>query len=193
MTREPLAPASTAPLAPPWSVDQWFGAPADFGLQALRGRVIALHTFQMLCPGCVTHGLPQAQRIRATFSSEDVAVVTLHTVFEHHDAMRPVSLAAFLHEYRIDLPVGVDSASDSGPVPQTMARYRLRGTPSLVLIDRQGRLRLNAFGRPEDMLVGAAIATLLAEPALSVESRPTSTLAEGGQAPAGCDDESCAL
>ncbi len=193
MTREPLAPATTAPLAPPWSVDQWFGAPADFGLEALRGRVIALHTFQMLCPGCVSHGLPQAQRVRATFSGDDVAVVGLHTVFEHHDAMGPVSLAAFLYEYKIHFPVGVDSPSDSGPVPQTMARYGLRGTPSLVLIDRQGRLRFHAFGRPEDMLVGAAVAALLAEPAQGVEVRPNPALAEPSKALGACDDDGCAL
>ncbi|MEZ4267009.1 MAG: TlpA disulfide reductase family protein [Myxococcota bacterium] len=193
MTREPLVPASQAPLAPPWSVDQWFGAAPDFGLHALRGQVVALHTFQMLCPGCVTHGLPQAQRIRATFSGEDVAVVGLHTVFEHHDAMRPVSLAAFLHEYRIHFPVGVDSPSDPGPVPQTMARYGLRGTPSLVLIDRQGRLRFHAFGRPEDMLVGAAIAALLAEPALGADAGPDLASADAPHAAPGCDDDGCAL
>jgi hypothetical protein len=191
MTREPLVPADQAPDAPPWSVDQWFGAPADFGLEGLRGRVVALHTFQMLCPGCVTHGLPQAQRIRATFSAEDVAVVALHTVFEHHDAMRPVSLAAFLHEYRIHFPVGVDSASESGPVPQTMARYGLRGTPSMVLIDREGRLRFHAFGRPEDMLVGAGIASLLAEPALDGlggAGRPLVAVEDAGP---GCDEAGC--
>ena len=39
----------------------------------------------------------------------------------------------------------------------------MRGTPTLILIDHEGRLRLHAFGRPEDLSVGAAIATLIAE------------------------------
>lgn len=132
-------------------------------LAALRGKVIALHTFQMLCPGCVKHGLPQAQRIHAAFEPADVAVVGLHTVFEHHDAMTPVSLRAFLHEYRIAFPVGVDAPGAAGGVPQTMHAYGLRGTPSLLLIDRAGRLRRHSFGPEEDMAVGAAIATLVAE------------------------------
>lgn len=44
-----------------------------------------------------------------------------------------------------------------------MAAYGLRGTPSLVLIDRAGRIRRRAFGAEEDMRVGAEIALLMAE------------------------------
>lgn len=129
----------------------------------LRGKVVVLHAFQMLCPGCVQHGLPQAQKIHALFEQTEVAVIGLHTVFEHHEAMTPVALRAFVHEYRIAFPVGVDSAGTDGPVPQTMQAYGLRGTPSLLLIDRQGRLRRHSFGADEDLAVGAAIAALIAE------------------------------
>jgi hypothetical protein len=132
-------------------------------LDALRGRVVVLHAFQMLCPGCVQHGLPQAQRIRANFDPAEVAVVGLHTVFEHHEAMTPLALRAFLHEYRIAFPVGVDAPGAQGPLPQTMAAYGMRGTPSLVLIDRRGHLRRHSFGADDDLAVGAAIGTLLAE------------------------------
>ena len=89
----------------------------------------------MLCPGCVSHGLPQAQRVRATFPQEQVAVIGLHTVFEHHAAMTPVALQAFLHEYRIGFPVGVDRADPESPIPLTMRAYAMQGTPTLVLID----------------------------------------------------------
>jgi hypothetical protein len=44
-----------------------------------------------------------------------------------------------------------------------MRRYGLQGTPSLLLIDRTGDLRLHAFGTVDDLAVGAAVATLLAE------------------------------
>lgn len=131
----------------------------------LRGKVVVLHAFQMLCPACVHHGLPQAQRIHLTFAAADVAVIGLHTVFEHHAAMTPVSLRAFLHEYRITLPVGVDapSADASNPIPVTMQDYGMQGTPSLMLIDRNGRLRQHALGAVDDLALGAAIATLMAE------------------------------
>ncbi len=164
------APGAPSPTAPAWRTTHWFNLPSGrstLELSELRGRVVVLHTFQMLCPGCVLHGLPQAQRIAAAFAPEHVAVVGLHTVFEHHAAMTPVSLAAFLHEYRIHFPVGVDACSEGGPardaIPQTMRLYSLQGTPSLVLIDRAGRVRRSGFGAEEDLTLGAAIATLAAE------------------------------
>lgn len=151
--------------APAWQTSEWFNAAGALQLHEMRGRVVVLHAFQMLCPGCVQHGLPQAQRIQAAFAARDVAVVGLHTVFEHHAAMTPVSLRAFLHEYRVDFPVGVDAhaAGAGDPIPLTMRAYGMQGTPSLVLIDRRGDLRLHAFGAAEDLVVGAAIAALVGE------------------------------
>lgn len=151
--------------APPWTTREWFGIGDAIQLADLRGKVVVLHAFQMLCPACVHHGLPQAQRIHATFAASGVAVIGLHTVCEHHAAMTPVSLQAFLHEYRIAFPVGVDapSADASDPIPVTMQAYGMQGTPSLMLIDRNGHLRQHAFGAVEDLTLGAAIATLIAE------------------------------
>mgnify|MGYP003536825636 FL=1 len=129
----------------------------------MRGKVVMLHAFQMLCPGCVAHALPQAQRVAALFAQAPLAVIGLHTVFEHHAAMGIESLRAFVHEYRIGFPVGVDEPSADGPIPRTMQAYAMQGTPTLVLIDAQGRLRRQVFGRHDDLLLGAELATLLAE------------------------------
>jgi hypothetical protein len=154
------------PPAPPWSTTRWFNhAGPPLGPDRLLGRVVALHAFQMLCRGCVLEALPQMQRLAQAFAATDLAVVGLHTVFEHHEAMTPVSLEAFLFENRIRFPVGVDAAGEEGPIPQTMQRYGLRGTPSLVLIDRVGRIRHHGFGAEDDIRLGAAVATLLLESA----------------------------
>jgi len=150
-------------LLPEWQVERWFNVPAPLTLASLRGRVVVLEAFQMLCPGCVSHGLPQAQRVQRLFPAEQVTVVGLHTVFEHHAAMTPVALQAFLHEYRIGFPVGVDRPSGDGPVPSTMRAYGLRGTPTLLLVDREGRLRHHHFGQVDDLALGAQVAALVAE------------------------------
>lgn len=154
--------ANSAIPAPEISVESWFNVEEPVTLSALRGRVVVMAAFQMLCPGCVAHGIPQAQRIHDTFSREDVVVLGLHTVFEHHSAMSPVSLAAFLHEYKVTFPVGVDKAQKSG-IPITMQAYALQGTPTLILVDSVGRLRQHWFGAPEDLAVGAEIMRLIAE------------------------------
>lgn len=151
------------PMAPDLVVSQWFNTARPIALAELRGRVVVLHSFQMLCPACVEKGLPQARRIEGLFERQHVVVIGIHTVFEHHDAMTPTALAAFIHEYRYGFPIGVDQASLEHGIPETMAAYRLRGTPSLSLIDRAGRLRKQHLGVEEDMRVGADIAMLLAE------------------------------
>jgi len=159
--------------APPISASQWFNTRQAPSLQDLRGRVVVIEAFQMLCPGCVSHGLPQAQRIHDTFSKEQVVVLGLHTVFEHHAAMTPVALEAFLHEYKVTFPVGVDKANASG-MPETMRAYAMQGTPTLILIDALGRLRKQWFGAPGDLAVGAEIARLMME--AGRESTATTTV-----------------
>lgn len=151
------------PPAPELAVSQWFNTDTELNLADLRGEVVVIEAFQMLCPGCVSHGLPQAQRIAARFG-DDLTVLGLHTVFEHHAAMTPTSLEAFLHEYRITFPVGVDQAEPGNTMPITMRRYQLPGTPSLLAIDRSGALRANAFGQVDDLGLGALLARLIDEP-----------------------------
>ncbi|WP_323014690.1 peroxiredoxin family protein [Devosia sp.] len=153
----------TGTAAPELDVVEWFNTEEKLTLAELRGRVVVLHAFQMLCPGCVASGLPQAKKIAAVFPRNEVVVIGLHSVFEHHEAMTPVSLAAFIHEYRLGFPIGVDRPGGDGPLPHTMAAYGMRGTPSLVLIDRAGIIRHHAFGAEDDLKVGVEIALLMAE------------------------------
>ncbi len=157
-----MNPGARSP-APELATSQWFNTNADITLDSLRGEVIVIEAFQMLCPGCVTHGLPQAQRVQQIFG-RDLTVLGLHTVFEHHDAMTPVSLEAFLHEYRITFPVGVDQHEPGVDTPLTMRRFQLRGTPSLIVIDREGFVRASTFGQHEDLDLGALLGRLLDEP-----------------------------
>ena len=153
-------------MPPPWQVREWLNADAPLSLESFRGKVVLLEAFQMLCPGCVGHGIPQAQRARQAFPEDALAVVGLHTVFEHHEAQgSAAALKAFLHENRVRFPVGIDAHADGDPIPLTMRAYAMQGTPTLLLYDRAGRLRLQRFGTVEDMALGAAIATLLAEAA----------------------------
>ena len=133
----------------------------------LKGKVVAIHAFQMLCPGCVAHGLPLATHMQQAFSPDDLVVLGSHSVFEHHEVMQPrAALAAFIHEYRLSFPIGIDKPDPhGGGIPLTMRALALRGTPSLVLLDKQAHIRAHQFGRNEDLRVGALIGQLIAEPA----------------------------
>lgn len=77
--------------------------------------------------------------------------------------MTPVALKAFVHEYRLTMPIGIDKHSNGDPIPDTMRSYDLRGTPSLILIDRLGFIRFHHFGQIDDIALGAQIAMLAVE------------------------------
>lgn len=147
---------------PPFEASEWLNVEQPLALEAFRGKVLAVEVFQMLCPGCVMHGLPQAQRLSQTFRADDLAVIGLHSVFEHHDGNSRESLRVFLHEWRIRFPVAID-APGNGPMPRTMAAWGIQGTPTLVLIDRQGAIRDIHLGQVADMALGSQVRGLIHE------------------------------
>ena len=76
--------------------------------------------------------------------------------------MTPVSLEAFIHEYRLTFPIGVDEAAEGTPPSVTMGRYGMQGTPTSILIRRSGCIVHHGFGQQGDMALGAIIAAELA-------------------------------
>ena len=152
-----------APLAPEIVVSHWLNTRIPLTLAGLRGDVVMLHAFQMLCAGCVMQSTPQAVRMWLKFSEAGLKVIGLHTVFEHHAVMTPAALAVYLHEFRIRFPVAVDLAEEGQAIPRTMAMYRLEGTPTTLLIDRAGRLRHQHFGMEADESLARQLSVLLAE------------------------------
>lgn len=154
---------NTPIYAPEFQVQSWFNTERPILLSGLRGRVVVLTAFQVLCPKSVAFAVPQAQRIHEMFEPKDVAVIGLHATFEHHAAITNSVIEAFIQEYRLKFPVAVDAPNDAGPIPHTMERYKMRGTPSLVLIDRLGAIRKHAFGTVDDLRIGAEIGALAQE------------------------------
>jgi hypothetical protein len=148
--------------APEIDASQWLNTESPLTLAGLRGQVVVMEAFQMLCPGCVQHGVPQAQRIAGMFRPTEVQVIGLHSVFEHHAVQGTrEALEVFLHEFRVTFPVAIDRQGDG--LPATMAAYGMQGTPTLVLIDRAGRRRAQHFGMVSDLELGAELGSLLAE------------------------------
>ncbi|MBI5086344.1 MAG: TlpA family protein disulfide reductase [Acidobacteria bacterium] len=147
---------------PDWEISSWLNTGEPLALAGLRGRVVAVYAFQMLCPGCLEFSLPQAQRVHEQYARDQVAVVGLHTVFESHTRMGDEALARFLKEKGYTFPVGVDAPGVLW-APRTMERWGLQGTPSLVLIDGAGRRRMQKLGHESDEALGTAVSQLLGE------------------------------
>lgn len=144
-------------------VQQWFNTSEDITLANLKGKVVIIHAFQMLCPACVQHSIPQAKKLYERFKNEDVIILGLHTVFEHHSVMNKEALQVFIHENRLIFPIAIDLPIENDFLPATMKEYDLQGTPSLIIIDKDGNLRVKNFGIVDDLEVGLIIGGLLKE------------------------------
>lgn len=181
--------------APELQTTGWLNTTETITLASLRGKVVLLHAFQMLCPGCVQQGIPQTQKIFSEFDPDRVAVIGLHTVFEHHAVMTREALEVFSYEYRLRFPIGIDKPNEQTAIPYTMMAYHMQGTPTTILIDKTGHLRLHQFGHVNDFLLGVSIGTLLAE-----EDEEDRTAAISSKSPSdpeqtpvtdSCDAEGC--
>jgi len=149
--------------APEWQVSEWLNRDAPLSVADLLGKVVVLHAFQMRCPGCLEFSIPQAVRAHAFYDPDEVAVVGLHTVFEHHELMRPEALKHFALDRGLAFPIGIDRHEPEQSIPETMRAYGMQGTPTVVLIDAQGRIRLQQFGHVDDLRLGTGIGILLSE------------------------------
>jgi hypothetical protein len=178
-------------IAPELITSDWLNTDTAISLQSLRGKVVFLHSFQMLCPSCVTHGLPQASAVRNAFSQQELAVIGLHTVFEHHQVMAKAALLAFVHEYRLGFPIAIDMPDPLSGIPLSMQKYGLRGTPSILLIDRQGHIRFHHFGHIDDLKLGSMLGQLVAE-ADATEVLVSANEGKPRRA-VGCNEDSCSL
>ncbi len=173
-------------LAPEWHISDWLNTKKPLSLASLRGQVVLIEAFQMLCPGCVSHGLPMASKAHQIFARHGLQVIGLHSVFEHHDVQgSKAALEAFAHEYKIQFPLAIDARDPDNHLPLTMRSYRLRGTPSQILIDREGYIRLHDFGQTDPMVLGAEIMALLNEKPIPVADQDTQTM-EDNCGPDGC-------
>lgn len=140
----------------------WLNTEKPLSLPSLLGRVVVVTVFQMLCPGCAQFSLPQARKLHGTFAREDLVVIGMHSVFEHHHVMTTDALRVFAGEYRMQFPIAIDSPEEGSSVPVTMRKWALKGTPTLMVFSRDGGLALQHFGLLDDLHLGALLGELIA-------------------------------
>ena len=55
---------NTSTPAPELIIEKWLNTNDDISLKSLKGNVIVVYAFQMLCPGCVENSIPQVYVVR---------------------------------------------------------------------------------------------------------------------------------
>ena len=159
--------AAKARKAPEWVISEWINGPG-IALSELKGKVVIVEFFQLWCPGCNAFSIPLMKKWTKTFKNEldegNLAMLSIHTVFEGHDYQTPKRLRSFVKEKGIHHLVGNDKLIDGERLPETMKRYRTRGTPEMAIIDKNGYIRFQKFGGFDPSLAERLIRELLSEP-----------------------------
>ncbi|MEW8681354.1 MAG: TlpA disulfide reductase family protein [Candidatus Thiodiazotropha endolucinida] len=93
----------------------------------------------------------------------EIVFLSIHTVFEGHDYQNPDRLSEYVKKKGITHLVGIDKHQPGEETPETMRRYRTRGTPEMAIIDRHGVVRFQRIGGFDPRLGENLIDTLLAE------------------------------
>ncbi len=126
--------------APALAVDDWArGHPTT--LDELRGKVVLLDIFQVICPGC-HKAHPEIARMQKQYEEDGLEVLGLAVAFELHSAQTPEKIRRYVDRKASPYPVALDKG-----LIETFRLYGARGTPYTVLIDRQGRIRYLDFFR----------------------------------------------
>ncbi len=133
--------------APAWELAEWYNLPSEvesLDLSDFEGKVLYVFCFQAWCPGCHSHGFPALKAVQEHFEDDDdVYFIAIQTVFEGFSSNTASRGRGALEDFELDIPLAQDEG-DRGP-SSFMRKYRTGGTPWTIIIDPQGKVRLNGF------------------------------------------------
>lgn len=118
---------------------------------ALRGKIVLIDFWATWCRPCRA-SMPTVEKLWQRFRDQGLEVVSLNV---EGDSAR---VRAFVDEFRSPLtfPLFVDDG-------RAQAAYGIEVIPTVVLIDRAGRVRLVHVGEFDEKAIAGAIANLLNE------------------------------
>ncbi len=135
----PEPPAIGSP-APALQVSAWTdGKPRS--LADYKGKVVLLDFWGIWCSAC-TSGMPSLERLKQRFEPRGVVLLSIHTPGEEIGRIR-----RYLEFKKSTLISALDESrrKDDNAVNGTTAdRYGVRGYPTLVIIDRRGRVAFHS-------------------------------------------------
>jgi len=135
--------------APHWKdVSHWVNLPEgkeSLGPEDFRGKVLVLVFVQKSCQGSQQQMLPLIQNLatQAAGQNAPLAFVAIQTAFQQFEQNTPEAVAEMAETHKITFPFG--HAGEEGSPPHVLYRYKAKGTPWLVLIDREGVIRESRY------------------------------------------------
>jgi thiol-disulfide isomerase/thioredoxin len=147
--------------APPLDMSEWIGARPP-AISDLKGKVVVLFFWAHWCPDCKIEG-PILATLRERYESRGLAIVapTQRYGYVARGAAAPpdeelryiVQVRDQYYPFLSDLPVPVSAANHQ--------RYGVSSTPTVVILDRQGIVRLYHPGRLTEAELDTHLRSLL--------------------------------
>ena len=127
--------------APELEISEWLRGQAT-SLQKLRGKVVLLDFFQIICPGC--HRVhPHIVQMQEKYGKDGLQVIGIAVAFELQHIQKRQDIRDFVERTDFNYPVGIDK-----DFTKTFRAYKARGTPYAAIIDQAGNLKYLDFYNP---------------------------------------------
>lgn len=141
------APLAAGDAAPPWALASWTDG-KQRQLDDFRGKLVLLEFWATWCAPCINQ-MPAMEDLNRKYDGR-VAVVGIHTAGADVEKVR-----AMLKSKGVTYPSGIDSGHPDAGL--TSAKYGVSGLPTLILLDRNGKVAWTSLDpRNEDWTKNAA-------------------------------------
>jgi len=156
MAASPLNPEEMlGKPSPKWGVTEWINLPEGketLGPEDFRGKVLGLIFCQKTCKGSQSHILPLAKRLADHYKADAaVAFVIVQTAFQDFETNTFAAVREMAEKHRLTVPFGHTGAE--GVPPRILIRHKARGTPWVIILDAEGKVRKSGHYFPESDLV----------------------------------------
>jgi RNA polymerase sigma factor (sigma-70 family) len=144
--RDRARPLALGTPSPEWDSGAWSDGRAR-RLADYRGKVVVLNFWGVWCGPCLGE-LPSLEKLRAKYEPRGVVFLTLHTPGKDEKTIGKVlemKKASLL--FAVDRGRNNDEFNINGV---TAGRYGVKGYPTLVMIDRQGKLAFHTGIDPKE-------------------------------------------
>lgn len=153
-TRDVLIAPQNARQAPALAEGTWYNSEPTT-LEALRGRVVLVDFWTYGCYNCI-NTLPALKSYYSKYRDQGFTIVAVETP-EFDSEKIPSNLKRALAKYDIKYPVVTDYNADS------WRAFNVEAWPTIIILDKQGRIRYTHIGEGAYDAQENVIKTLLAE------------------------------
>ena len=159
--RDVLIAAGKAKLAPALTTGQWINSEPTT-VENLRGRVVLVDFWTFGCYNC-RNTLPTLKKFDAAYRDKGLTIVGVHTPESDYEK-KFSNIQDAVKRNGIKYPVVTDTNGD------TWRAYNVEAWPTVVILDKQGRIRYTHIGEGAYEMQEKVIKTLLAEKEIKLTS-----------------------